>query len=626
MKNYTLTSAEKHALKSEAEANISALDSRLQKRISRYQKLEQDQKDLIPQLQDMDLDILDGDSEHMDQTLAKIRLFKQKATELETLAASPYFLKLNVTWQSGGEETIHISKYADAKEKIYSWFSPIATLRYAGVGAAEYEKPDNSKRAGHISRKDDFIIQQGDIVFMTHETENIPRQVIFQKHMAARREFLLPEIVAELDKLQDQIIRTSPQGPFLISGPAGSGKTTLALHRVAYLVLTPEFREYFDPERIMVFVADDGAVKYFSQLLPELGIHGVKVTTFNDWATMIINSRFRAKLTKRFRFLPESAAIEQLEETNPYQNLHPSLVLNEFRKFKQSVIEKVDIKEGSPNKVYPTLFQLYENAVLGMDEKIVKSFQQFLKFQKENKYLDEVDLIILLKSLEKPIEPFVHIVVDEVQNWIPAQLEFLDTIISHKYDAITFIGDIRQKTKAFSVKNWNEIDSEFAQETDRKVELLKVYRNTKPILQHLKDKHYDVIVDENSRPGEEVQQIDLDFKNTELLQQTVSKLIANHKQKYPNTQLGILAKYTDTLAEIGHLAFEDENTHTLTISEAQGLEFHTVILLQASSLHTKEELYAPEVDYISAAEYTDQDHHLYYVAVTRARERLVLVN
>lgn len=624
MSNATLTGENKRALKTEAEASIAKLNSRLGARINRYKKLEQDQLDLIPQLQDMDLDVLDGDSEHLDQTLAKIRLFKQKAAELDTLANSPYFLKLNVTWtDSDTSETIHISKYADAKEKIYSWFSPIATLRYSGVGKSSYEKPDGSTRHSSIKRKDDFIIQNGDIVFMTHETEDTPRQVVFQKHMAERREFLLPEIVAELDKLQDQIIRTSPEGSFLISGPAGSGKTTLALHRVAYLVLTPEFREYFTPERIMVFVADDSAVKYFSGLLPELGIHGVKVTTFNDWATMIVNSRFRAKLTQRFRFLPESAAIEQLELTNPFTDLHPALALSEFRKFKQSILQKVTIREGHPKPVYPTLFELYENATLGMEEKVVTSFKQFLKFQKENKYLDEIDLIILLMSLEKRIETFVHIVVDEVQNWLPAQLRFLDTIISNKYNAVTFIGDIRQKTKAFSVADWSEVDANFNKDTERKVELLKVYRNTRPILEHLAELGFDVSVDENAREGKEVSVYSV---KQEQLKDTVSKIIADHKHQHPNTQLGILAKYTDTLAGIGHLAFEDEDIHALTISEAQGLEFHTVVILEASSLHTTEDSYHQSVGYTSALEYSAQDRHLYYVAATRAREQLFLIN
>ena len=615
-----LSPTDKQRLKSIAEKDIADLSTNLQTKIEDYRHKAAAERDMIPQLLEDDLETLAETTAVADEVVAKINLFEDHANELEHLQKSPYFLKLDLIWKETGEaETIYIGKFAYTQEKIYSWFSPIATLRYVGTGSGEYQRVNGSVRQTDITQKDDYIIQNAEIVFMTHESTDAPRQVIFQKHIAQHREFMLPEIVAELDKLQDQIIRTSPQGPFLISGPAGSGKTTLALHRVAYLVLTPEFKDYFEPERIMVFVADDGAVKYFSNLLPELGIHGVKITTFNDWSTMIVNSRWRQ--SKRFRFLDQSIAIEQIEAHNPFPDLHPMLTWEEFKKYKQEMIQKIIIKEGAVTQIYPALFELYETAMHGRDDAVVAAFQSYLKFQKTNRYLDEIDLIILLNSTTKPIEPFVHILVDEVQNWLPSQLKFIYTILSKKYSAVTYIGDIRQKTKPFTVASWQEIEPQFENETDRKVELLKVYRNTKPILQHLQEKGYDVHVPDNARSGPGVTAHTVTSTELESLG---SKLIAEHKQAYPDTQIGFLAKFPEDLADIAHLANIDENIHALTIQEAQGLEFHTVVLLNPSSLHTTADNYSEQVGHVSASEYTEQDQHLYYVAATRAREKLVL--
>lgn len=125
------------------------------------------------------------------------------------------------------------------------------------------------------------MIADGEIRFMTSETAKEGRTLVYQEQLSKRKtDFMLPEIIARMERAQDDVIRTEAQGSFLISGPSGSGKTTLAFHRIVYLLQSPEHATRFSDENIIVFVQDENTRAYFSKLLPELGVHQVNVTTF----------------------------------------------------------------------------------------------------------------------------------------------------------------------------------------------------------------------------------------------------------------------------------------------------------------------------------------------------------
>lgn len=134
------------------------------------------------------------------------------------------------------------------------------------------------------------MIVDGKIIFQSSESDSYERTLVYQEYLSNRKAtFVLPEIVELMEKAQDKVIRADYKNPFLISGPAGSGKTTLALHRVAYLAQSPETSELFTGDTVIVFVQDQSTKSYFSHLLPELGIKNVMITTLYEWEISILN-------------------------------------------------------------------------------------------------------------------------------------------------------------------------------------------------------------------------------------------------------------------------------------------------------------------------------------------------
>lgn len=629
MTNKNLTPAEKVRLVNEANSHIQSLVSGLKDSIASHSQKIEDLKNNIPQLEELDLFSLDPDSVELEILIAKIKLYTELIDEAEVLIDSPYFARVDVIWkESGKHETLYFGKHQYKDHNIFSWVAPIATLRFAEMGDAEYLRPDGKARKASIGRKDSYLITDSQVVFMTYSDTKTERQVVYQKHFEERKEFLLPEIVAELDKLQDQIIRSDPRGYFLISGPAGSGKTTLALHRIAYLVLTPEFKDFFKPERVIVFVSNVSDINYFGKLLPELGINGVQVTTFSEWATMIANSRFRAKLPQRFKQQDEAAALEFARVNSPIPALPPRLILDEFRRLKQQIIMPIRVREGSQKDVYPELHKLYLTGIEELPLSMASSFQKYLQFQKQHKFLDEVDLTILLMSLENPVQSFSHMVIDEVQNWIPEQLQIITSFAHYGYKSVTFIGDIRQKTKAFTIKDWGDISEEFASAAPRKAELLKVYRNTKQILNYLQSKGYDIDASGTQKEGPEVMVRQAHHDNSDLVDH-VDQIVQETIAKHGKVQIAIIAKYADRLSRFDHYNYaEDDQKHVraLTAEAAQGLEFHTVIIINAEDFELTPAELQKFIDPYSAFEYAEQARHLFYVATTRAQFALHVLN
>lgn len=536
---------------------------------------------------------------------------KKRIGEIAYLEGSPYFVRCDVVWENEKEtKSIFFGKFGFSEEEIYSWITPASTIRYENPGEVKYIRPDGALQKAKLVRKDQYMIVGGEIKFLATEGIDNPRELVYQEYFSNRKTgFALPEIVAQMEKAQDQVIRAHHVGPFLISGPAGSGKTTLALHRVAYLVQAPDLSNMYPSDSIIVFVQDNGTKEYFSHLLPELGIDDVLITTFSEWALSILDV--------------DAKYVIRLGENEAEKDLYEFAKLKALNFLPQEKFKKTDI------------YTILENAYgKYFDDSQLEFFQK----QKKEKKLDRIDLTLLLSIYEKTNSGvgmvkdyweelkngsmkkkrgFVSFdyslaVVDEFQNYLPRQLSLIKSCINKRSQSVLYVGDMAQQVQFGTIRNWDNIGENINDE--RKVVLQKVYRNTKNILNYIQMLGYKIEIPEGLKEGSEVgeyvcQSVDEEiFKINEILQ----------GKQYAS--VGILAKDETYLQGFRKVFLDNDKIHTMTMNEAQGVEFDVVFLVGIDEKTFGIEYENANEELMAEKKRINKD--LLYVALTRAISQL----
>ena len=235
-----------------------------------------------------DLDTSDSSLSYM-TLLTNAQYLELAETELERLTSvigKPYFSRINFT-SSGdtNEEILYIGKASlfDRVNQIpiiVDWRSPIANVYYDGrLGDVTYEAYGETQ-SGYLSLKRQYEIEDGilkeisDIDLTTHDE-------LLQKSLAGKADNRLTEIVATIQNEQNEVIRASLKHPIIVQGAAGSGKTTIALHRISYFLYSSGYR--FPPEKLMILAPNRLFIDYISAVLPDLGVNKIKQTTYIDF-------------------------------------------------------------------------------------------------------------------------------------------------------------------------------------------------------------------------------------------------------------------------------------------------------------------------------------------------------
>ena len=533
-----------------------------------------------------------------------------RAEELSQLYKSPYFIKCEIKFD--GDTTTRVfyfSKFTFPELDIYSWTAPAAQLRFEDPGQFIYKVPEVGNKSGELLMKEQYMITNGKIVFMAMEGVGQPRELVHQEYFSQHKStFALPEIVEQMEKSQDLVIRAHPQGSFLVSGPAGSGKTTLALHRVGYLIQSPDSAGKFTEQNTIVFVQDPSTKKYFTQLLPQLGINNVTITTFIDW----VKEHFKIV---GYKFTSRIGNSEQ--------------ECDQFEYEKYQAIKQIG-ETSYATDPYAVLDQVYQRA---LSENVLEIYEQ----QKKQKQLDRFDYTALamayIRTLKGVFTDETHykqlkggkvqrtnvkvqlqynlMVLDEVQNYLPEQIEILRSCLRSELHAMVYVGDLAQQTQLCTVRSWDQVGEDFAQ--DRKVVLHKNYRSTKQIMQYIKEIGYDVDVPDTLRDGPKVEEHIITSQLEEL--EYVNNIVKNNS----DVLIGVIAKSSDYLVPFKEALKNQTNVHVITINEAQGVEFDIVFLVGmhqaifSSELHDNNEL---------LIERKRVDRDLLYVGLTRAMNQL----
>ncbi|WP_078553666.1 RNA polymerase recycling motor HelD [Bacillus alkalicellulosilyticus] len=213
---------------------------------------------------------------------------------LERLKHSPYFGRID--FQEDNEETepiyIGTASFVDKNGVdfyVYDWRAPISSMYYDfGPGPAHYETP-YEQISGQVKLKKQYIIRQGQLLHMFDTGVTIGDELL-QEVLGKQADSQMKSIVATIQQEQNVIIRNEKSRILLVQGVAGSGKTSAALQRVAYLLY--RYRDTIEAENIVLFSPNSMFNSYVRSVLPELGEENMQQTTFQEYVHHRLASEF----------------------------------------------------------------------------------------------------------------------------------------------------------------------------------------------------------------------------------------------------------------------------------------------------------------------------------------------
>jgi DNA helicase-2/ATP-dependent DNA helicase PcrA len=231
---------------------------------------------------------------------------EERKRRLDVAFREPYFGRIDFEELPNGEnKPLYIGKAGVAKQGsnellVVDWRAPVASLFYSFTGgedAATYVAPEGEIE-GFVHLKRNFMVRQGELVRMVDsyvrgkDEESVTDEFLLYR-LGENKDNKLRDIVSTIQHEQDRIIRSERNKALFIQGVAGSGKTTVALHRLAFLLY--QYADRVKAERMIIFAPNRMFLDYISGVLPELGVGDILQTTFVDWSLELLNHEVKLR-------------------------------------------------------------------------------------------------------------------------------------------------------------------------------------------------------------------------------------------------------------------------------------------------------------------------------------------
>lgn len=241
-----------------------------------------------------DLDYLDSSLSYLN-ILENARFFEMARDQQDSLLAvqnKPYFARISFQRHDATDiETFYIGKTSLFDQQthepiIIDWRSPIANVYYDGrLGDLTYDVR-GEQHHGHLHAKRQYKIEQGELLDI-RDVDLTTTDELLQEALEGKADVRLTEIVSTIQKEQNEIIRAHLKQPIIVQGAAGSGKTTIALHRISYFLYT--MGDHFKAQQLMILAPNDLFIDYISDVLPDLGVGKIQQTTFQQYIVQALS-------------------------------------------------------------------------------------------------------------------------------------------------------------------------------------------------------------------------------------------------------------------------------------------------------------------------------------------------
>lgn len=593
---------------------------------------------------------------------------------IEKAKLNPYFARIDFKSLNNFDKC-YIGKkgVTDYDNNIITvdWRAPISSLYYdSNVGSAEYQVPDGIIK-GELLLKRQYTIENSKLISF-NDVDTVSNDELLKPYLSVSADNRLKNIVSTIQSEQNKIIREKINKNIIVQGVAGSGKTTVALHRIAYLVYNN--RDLFKPSDYMVIGPNKFFVSYISNILPDLDVNGVIQNTLDELFLNYVNESFNInnsldiiknidreasykvsmnmkkeidKFLNNLEILPnvdfivnnmKILSIDFIKsiyddiDKKIYQSINSRierlmLLLNKYindnidtiaKKYINNNIKQKDLELFKSNininlKKYFTITNIKTKKCY-ID--ILRKLKfDFMNIKNNNINIEDIPALMYIKyklNGSKEYYNFKHIVIDEAQDYGEFTFYVLNKIF--KNSTFSIYGDLAQSLYPYrSLSNWESLKSIY-----KNFEILKLnksYRTTIEIMNEA-NKINEILGLDKAIPvirhGEEVEKYN---KN-------IIELINTIKDKYKTiaiitkTQEGANKMYEELKNNIDmSLITKDNLNYNSSISImpsylSKGLEFDSVIIINENDFDKSSVL----------------DMKLLYVSKTRALHKLFLIN
>lgn len=591
--------------------------------------------------------------------------------KLYKIQSSPYFGSIVFEEDQEKEKNIYLGiTHLEDKNKnylIYDWRAPISSLFYDyEIGKCSYKAPSGFI-SGNLKRKRQYKIENGKIKHIFDNSINIDDSLL-QEVLSKDSSDKMKNIVNTIQQEQNKIIRNVEDKNLIVQGIAGSGKTSVALHRIAFLLYKIE---NLTSNNILIFSPNNVFSEYISNVLPELGEDNPSETTYSSFLTSCIKEykeietftefisryyTYKEKNPNIVKYKQSDGIIEDLDnyinsieknaritkdiehDKNIYDKDTLNRLLERYSKFPlfmriTEASKKLSEINYDGKRSHAKSFERLLLDGLNIEKKYKKIYHDFfispyckvklteqeIKSFISNKKINYEDAIIF-SYIKGKLQGFNYnsnikqIVIDEAQDYTLLQYKILNEIF--KRSSWTILGDINQTINPYyKYDDLNKISSVINNNT-RYLELTKTYRSSARIIEYTNNilglKHISAIRKDNEKPV-------LFRKENNLKKQLLNDI--NYLRSYKSC--AIITKDDREAEEIYELLKDDIGIGKITQNEevyrkdlivvpsymAKGLEFDSVIVYNKPN-----------------NKYKNNEKYLYYVACTRSQHELIIYN
>ena len=560
--------------------------------------------------------------------------------KIAKLKDSPYFARIDFRHDTDSEaEVFYIGRFAfnhDNELLISDWRSPVASMFYDhAVGPAAYIAP-MGKIAGELTRKRQFKIKNGVMEYALESSVNIQDNIL-QQELSHTSDEKMKSILATIQKEQNQIIRNEKAGTLIIQGVAGSGKTSIALHRIAFLLYRSKDR--LSAKNVTILSPNKVFGDYISNVLPELGEEPIYEVSLADIAKVQLEGIIGFEADKdplgvndagwaeRVRFkstLDFVGLLEKFIEQIPDIAFEPTdYSYGRFMETADSISSRFQAYSKYPIKrrlqmIADDIYDRFDTDNFIEDDipksrTILKALKQMLKVK---------DTLTLYKEFYKRngIPQMFAMPAKKILEWADVYpFLYVHAALNLLFKCQkTILGDFGQFLNPSHLHTLEDLKKLYSEA--EYAELSKSYRSTYEIISFAKKVKSAGTIEAIERHGEPPAIIGCRDHQDELVY-IKNCIDAFAKKAY--SSLGIIMKTNEDAKRLYDFLSADNDVHLISPDSTRFANGISITSIQMSKGLEFDEVIIP---YVNSDQYsTEYDRNLLYIACTRAMHRLTLL-